>query len=306
MKKAQKFVVGLAAGAGVAMALTRLSRARLGISFEDRVVVITGGSRGLGLVMARLFAAEGARVVLLARDLGELDRARRDIEDRGGRVLTLRCDIRRRADVRAAIDRIVEECRAIDVLVNNAGVIQVGPLEHMLEEDFENASATHFRGPLNLILEVVPIMRHRSFGRIVNIASIGGRIAVPHLAPYSASKFALIGLSDAIRAELDEYGNPRDHRGTGTDADRLAPTRDVQGTACRRVHAVQHSQLDPRPHDFGGARRAKDSRGLPLRGSVADDHTAGEARRGDERGRPRRDGPRDDAALAAAAAAEWC
>jgi NAD(P)-dependent dehydrogenase (short-subunit alcohol dehydrogenase family) len=188
------------------MALTRLSRARLGISFEDRVVVITGGSRGLGLVLARVFAAEGARVVLLARDLGELDRARRDIEARGGWVLTLRCDIRRRGDVRAAVDRIVEECRAIDVLVNNAGVIQVGPLEHMSEEDFENASATHFRGPLNLMLEVVPIMRHRSFGRIVNIASIGGRVAVPHLAPYCASKFALVGLSDAVRAELDEYG----------------------------------------------------------------------------------------------------
>src|SRR6185437_486047 len=145
-------------------------------------------------------------VVLLARDLGELDRARHDIEARGGWVLTLRCDIRRRGDVRAAMDRIVDQCRAIDVLVNNAGVIQVGPLEHMSEEDFENASATHFRGPLNLILEVVPIMRHRSFGRIVNIASIGGRVAVPHLAPYCASKFALVGLSDAIRAELDEYG----------------------------------------------------------------------------------------------------
>ena len=114
-------------------------------------------------------------------------------------MLALRCDIRRRADVRAAIDRIIDEYRTIDVLVNNAGVIQVGPLEHMPEEDFENASATHFRGPLNLILEVVPIMRHRSFGRIVNIASIGGRIAVPHMAPYSASKFALVGLSDAVR-----------------------------------------------------------------------------------------------------------
>jgi len=206
MRNVQKLVVGLAAGAGVAMALTRLSRARLGISFENRVVVITGGSRGLGLVLARMLAAEGARVVLLARDLGELDRARHDIEARGGWVLTLRCDIRRRGDVRAAVDRVVEECRAIDVLVNNAGVIQVGPLEHMSEEDFENANATHFRGPLNLILEVVPIMRHRSFGRIVNIASIGGRVAVPHLAPYCASKFALVGLSDAIRAELDEYG----------------------------------------------------------------------------------------------------
>jgi NAD(P)-dependent dehydrogenase (short-subunit alcohol dehydrogenase family) len=206
MKSAQKFALGAAAGVGAGMFLARAARARFGISFEDRVVVITGGSRGLGLVLARMFAAEGARVVLLARDLGELDRARNDIEARGGWVLTLRCDIRRRGDVRAAVDRIIDECRAIDVLVNNAGVIQVGPLEHMSEEDFENACATHFRGPLNLILEVVPIMRHRSFGRIVNIASIGGRVAVPHLAPYCASKFALVGLSDAIRAELDEYG----------------------------------------------------------------------------------------------------
>ena len=121
-------------------------------------------------------------------------------------MLVIRCDIRRRADVRAAIDRIIDEYRTIDVLVNNAGVIQVGPLEHMSEEDFENASATHFRGPLNLILEAVPIMRHRRFGRIVNIASFAGRVAVPHMAPYCASKFALVGLSDAVRGELDQHG----------------------------------------------------------------------------------------------------
>ncbi len=130
----------------------------------------------------------------------------RDIEARGGRVLAIRCDIRRRADVRAAIDRIIDEFRTIDVLVNNAGVIHVGPLEHMSEEDFENANATHYRGPLNLMLEVAPIMRHRGFGRIVNIASVGGRVAVPHMAPYSASKFALVGLSDAVRGELDQHG----------------------------------------------------------------------------------------------------
>jgi NAD(P)-dependent dehydrogenase (short-subunit alcohol dehydrogenase family) len=75
----------------------------------------------------------------------------------------------------------------------------------MTDEDFDNAMATHFWGPLHLILEVVPIMRHRSFGRIVNIASIGGKVAVPHLAPYCASKFALVGLSDAVSAELERY-----------------------------------------------------------------------------------------------------
>jgi len=203
----KRFTLGLAMGLGAIYATTRLSRARLAISFEGRVVVITGGSRGLGLVLARQFVDEGARVVLLARDMQELARAREELEARGGgEVMTIRCDVRRRADVRAAVDRILDTWRSVDVLINNAGVIQVGPLEHMDHADFENAMATHFWGPLHLILEVTPIMRHRRFGRIVNISSIGGQIAIPHLAPYSASKFALTGLSDAVRAELDPYG----------------------------------------------------------------------------------------------------
>jgi len=203
----KRFAFGMVAGLGAALVATRLSRARLAISFEGRVVVLTGGSRGLGLVMARMLVDEGARVVLLARDMGELQRAREELEARGtGEVMTLRCDVRRRADVRAAVDTVLDRWRAIDVLINNAGIIQVGPLEHMGHEDFENALATHFWGPLHLILEIVPVMRHRRFGRIVNISSIGGKIAIPHLAPYSASKFALTGLSDAMRAELDPYG----------------------------------------------------------------------------------------------------
>jgi NAD(P)-dependent dehydrogenase (short-subunit alcohol dehydrogenase family) len=201
------FTFGVAAGLGAAYAAARLARARFGISFEGRVVVMTGGSRGLGLVMARMFVEEGAKVVLLARDLSELQRAQQDLESRGaGEVMTLRCDVRRRADVRAAIDTVLDRWTAVDVLINNAGVIQVGPLDHMSEEDFENAMATHFWGPLHLILEVVPVMQHRRFGRIVNISSIGGKIAVPHLAPYCASKFALTGLSDAVRAELEPHG----------------------------------------------------------------------------------------------------
>jgi NAD(P)-dependent dehydrogenase (short-subunit alcohol dehydrogenase family) len=203
----RKLGLGLAAGVGAAFVATRLSRARLAISFADRVVVITGGSRGLGLVMARLFVDEGARVVLLARDLGELDRAKADLESRGpGAVMTLRCDVRRRGEVRAAADAILDRWRTVDILINNAGIIQVGPFEHMSYDDFEKAMATHFWGPLNLMLELVPTMIHRRFGRIVNISSIGGKVAVPHLGPYCASKFALVGLSDAARAELDRYG----------------------------------------------------------------------------------------------------
>jgi len=205
MTRQQRFLLGLAAGTGALAVALRAMRSRHAISFEDRAVVITGGSRGLGLVLARQLAAEGARLCLLARDHEELDRARAQLPE-DAEVMTIRCDIRRRADVRLAMDTILEKWMAVDVLINNAGVIQVGPLEHMTHEDFENAMATHFWGPLNMMFEAVPSMRRRSFGRIVNIASIGGKVAVPHLAPYSASKFALVGLSDAVRAELDQYG----------------------------------------------------------------------------------------------------
>jgi NAD(P)-dependent dehydrogenase (short-subunit alcohol dehydrogenase family) len=116
------------------------------------------------------------------------------------------CDVRSKDQVQRAIDTVLERWTAVDVLINNAGVIQVGPLEHMTIEDFENAMATHFWGALYSMMAVVPAMRRRGFGRIVNISSIGGRIAVPHMAPYSASKFALIGVSDAVRAELAPHG----------------------------------------------------------------------------------------------------
>ena len=207
MTRDQKFVAGLAAGVAAAFLGSRLARSRHDIAFGGRVVVITGGSRGLGLVMARKLAEQGARLVLLARDDRELDRAKRLLEEEyGADVLAVRCDVRRRADVRAAVDHILDQRTNVDVLINNAGVIQVGPLEHMELEDFANTMATHFWGPLHLMVELIPTMRRRGFGRIVNISSIGGRIAVPHLAPYSASKFALIGLSDAVRAELAPHG----------------------------------------------------------------------------------------------------
>jgi NAD(P)-dependent dehydrogenase (short-subunit alcohol dehydrogenase family) len=176
------------------------------IDFAGKVVVIFGGSRGLGLVMAREFAREGAHLVLVARDSSELERARLSVESTGGRVTTLVCDITECRQVQAAIDHIVTEHLAIDVLVNNAGVIQVGPVAHMTLRDFETALATHFWGPLYTIRAALAYMRRAGAKRIVNISSVGGRIAVPHLVPYSASKFALAGLSEGLRAELAREG----------------------------------------------------------------------------------------------------
>jgi len=201
-----KDVIKLAAlGAGTFVLKSAVSRL-LEYDLKDKTVLITGGSRGLGLVMAREFAREGSRLVLCARDEQELDQARLDLEKLGAEVMVVSCDITNQRDVKAMIAAVYPRFGAVDVLVNNAGVIQVGPLEVMTHEDFELAMQAHFWGPLNTIMAVLPSMRQRGSGRIVNISSIGGKVSVPHLVPYSASKFALVGLSKGLRAELMKDG----------------------------------------------------------------------------------------------------
>ena len=183
----------------------RLTGNRNRFSYPGRVAIITGGSRGLGLLMARQLRKEGARVALLARNREELVRAKELLGDSSS-VLTIACDVAERTLVRQAIEIVAHHFGRIDMLINNAGVIQVGPLEHMTYGDYHQAMNVHFWGALHCTEAVLPYMRQRRCGRIVNIASIGGLIAVPHLAPYSASKFALVGYSDAVRAEVAKDG----------------------------------------------------------------------------------------------------
>jgi short-subunit dehydrogenase len=169
-------------------------------------VLITGGSRGLGLEIARRFAREGAHVTVIGRNKTTLEAAARELENYRGGVLAIPCDIRNQHEVDAAVREVVNRWGQIDVLVNNAGVIQVGPFEQMTLQDYENAMATHLWGPLYAILAVLPHMRKRHEGHIVNISSIGGKVGVPHLLPYSVSKFALAGLSEALSAEVEAQG----------------------------------------------------------------------------------------------------
>src|SRR6266513_1307244 len=169
---------------------------------RGKVVFITGGSRGLGLVLARHICSRGGNVVLIARDAEELARAKSDLARRHSTVMTIPCDFLDTEQIQAAVRQAIDRFGKIDILINNAGNIEVGPLEHLMPEDFERAMRLHFWAPFDLISQIVPEMRIWGGGRIVNISSIFGKVAVPHMASYSASKFALTGFSDALRAEL--------------------------------------------------------------------------------------------------------
>src|SRR5881227_4096283 len=171
-------------------------------TLRDKVALISGGSRGLGLVLARHVCDQGGNVALLARDPEELARAKADLTARGGKVVTVECDLLDRDQIQAAVRKVIDHFARIDILINNAGIIEVGPLDHMTREDYDRAMRLHFWAPYELVSQIVPEMRLWGGGRIVNISSIGGKVALPHFAPYSASKFALTGFSDSVRAEL--------------------------------------------------------------------------------------------------------
>ena len=184
--------------AGVAGLVVGLRRAGAHAWFEGKVVLITGGSRGLGLVLARLLVRRGARIAICARDGAELERARQELAAGGAEVLAIACDVSSAAQASSLVEQTLHRFGHLDVLINNAGIIQVGPLESMGLQDFRAAMEINYFGLLQTSLAALPHLRRRRKGSIVNICSIGGALAIPHLAPYSASKFAAVGFSEAL------------------------------------------------------------------------------------------------------------
>jgi NAD(P)-dependent dehydrogenase (short-subunit alcohol dehydrogenase family) len=194
--------VGLGLAAGLAAAL----RPHPEWSLQGQVAVITGGSRGLGLLLARELGREGCQLAICARDEAELARARADLEARGMAVHAARCDVADRGDVERFCADVMRRFGGIDLLVNNAGIMNVGPIETMTVADFEDAMRVNFWGMVYPTLAVLPVMRAQDGGRIVNITSIGGKISLPHLLPYTCAKFAAVAFSQGLRAELGRAG----------------------------------------------------------------------------------------------------
>ena len=179
-----------------------------------KIVLITGGSRGLGFALAERFGRSGAKLVLAARDFNELTRARqtllaRRIVQSAEDILLIPADLTDAGQATKLIEHAIGHFGRIDILINNAGIIEVGPVENQPIAAYHRAMATNFFAALYTTHAALPhlLSRKRTGGAsIVNIASIGGKIPVPHLLPYVASKFALVGFSEGLHAELRHKG----------------------------------------------------------------------------------------------------
>jgi short-subunit dehydrogenase len=199
-------IAGVMAGAGVALAARAVWNGLTLADITGQTVLITGASRGLGFAMAKEFARQGCRIAICARNQEELDAASVELKKMGAEVLTVVCDVTLQEDVQKMVEQVITHFGQIDILVNNAGVIQVGPLQSQTLADFQEAMDVMFWSHVYTTLAVMPHMVQRRSGRIANITSIGGKIAVPHLIPYSSAKFAAVGFSEGITAELAKDG----------------------------------------------------------------------------------------------------
>ncbi len=213
-------VAGLTAGA---LALTKNNKSALGFgllalglklfpfkpdfNFRNRSVIITGGSRGLGLALAQEFLNEGAQVSILARDQEELEKARKLLKDRTGLMPSIYvCDVTIAKDLSQTFSNIHSAVGEIDILINNAGAVMAAPIEAMDPVDYHSLMDIHFFAIQNACDMLIPYFKQKGEGHIVNISSIGGKIPAPHLSSYTASKFAVGGYSQTAAAELHQYG----------------------------------------------------------------------------------------------------
>ncbi len=185
--------------------------------FEGKVALVTGAAQGMGASHALGFAKEGADVVVvdIAKDVSgltyslasnaELDRVVSEIKDMGRKAISVIADVSKSAEVKAAVDKAIAEFGKIDILVNNAGVIATMPLVNMTEEQISLLIDINLKGTIYCCLHVIPHMARRKYGKIINISSALGLYGEPMVAVYSASKYGVRGLTEALAAELCHY-----------------------------------------------------------------------------------------------------
>ncbi len=214
---------------------------------QNRVALVTGASSGIGRACAEMLSARGLRVYGASRTTS----ANASFE-------SLSMDVRDESSVNAAVAQIMKRERRLDVLVNNAGIAIAGAVEDTSIEEAKEQFEANFFGVLRVCRAVLPVLRGQGSGAIVNIGSIGGLIAIPFQGLYSASKFALEGLSESLRMEVAPFGvrvvliEPGDHRTSlthnrhATEASKINPAyRDRCGRAVAKMAADEQHGADP-------------------------------------------------------------
>lgn len=174
--------------------------------FFDKSVLVTGASSGIGRDVALAFGEQGARVTVLARRRTQLEELAKKINKAGGQALAIDCDVTDRAGVFSAVAQVKESFGKVDILINSAGLLISDSVEQMRPEDLEKMMTVNLFGAVNAMQAVLPLMRHAKGGNIVNISSLAGRRGMSPLGGYSATKFALVGLTEALRVELFNTG----------------------------------------------------------------------------------------------------
>src|SRR6266436_3705493 len=174
--------------------------------FFDKSVLVTGASSGIGHDVAIAFGEQGANVAILARRRAHLDELAKKIDKAGGKALPIDCDVTDRARVFSAVEQVKKSFGKVDILINSAGVLIPDTVEEMRPEDLEKMMTVNLFGAVNAMQAVLPLMRRAKAGNIVNISSLAGRRGMSPLGGYSATKFALVGLTEALRVELFNTG----------------------------------------------------------------------------------------------------
>lgn len=170
-------------------------------NLNGKNILITGGTTGLGFELMRQLVDQECSIAICARNTADLQ----NIKENFPEVLTFTCDVGVKEEVEKLIKQTAESLGHIDVVINNAGIIMVAPMEGFTHEDYEHAMSVMYWGIVHTTFAVLPLMKAQGFGQIVNITSVGGKVSIPHLLPYSAAKFAAVGFSEGIAAELRQH-----------------------------------------------------------------------------------------------------
>jgi len=176
------------------------------LPLAHQAALVTGASRGIGRGVALALARAGADVALAARTVPDLEQVAEKVRALGRRALVVPADVRDDRSVHVMVEQTLEEFGRLDILVNNAGLGHFGPIDELTLEQFDEMLGVNLRGPFLCIRAVVPAMKRQGSGAILNIASVAGLVANPNLAGYNATKFGLMGLSEACMLELRHSG----------------------------------------------------------------------------------------------------